>query len=373
MVRKITVFFSWQSDTPPSIGRNALRDALRKACKEIEKRASDTKLIIDEATRGATGSINIATKIIEKIQAADIFIADVTTITPLKAARPCPNPNVSYELGFGVGEVGWDRTVMLFNTAVGEFPRDLPFDLMQNRTLTFEIRVGDETNGIRKLSEQLTIGIGEIVRAEPKRPAQLRGLSKEKVEHDHDVEQIRWLLSTMHLPTLDEHIEHLPDRVRSKCLWFHDHFAGVETNSLFSIYDPTLNDTVRTFARAWDTATSYGVKYDGGASSDLYSFKGSGQYTFTDDDEKAWSEIAKARKTMRESLDRLLARVRSHYHEVDIRKTNETAWRDYYREVIEEGKKLQRSKHTLASSRKSLSDRKLVSKRKQTAKRPGHI
>ncbi len=337
-VRKIAIFLSWQSDTPASMGRNAIRAALRRACKEVEKKISNVKLVLDEATRGTTGSINIATKIIEKIQAADIFVADITTITSPRAARPCPNPNVSYELGFGVGELGWDRTIMLFNTAIGKFPADLPFDLMQNRTLTFAIKAGEERAGTTALSEQLTVGIVEILRAEPKRPAQLRGLSREKIEHDHDVDQIRWLLSKMHLPTLDEHIEHLPDRVRSRHLWFHAHFAGVETNSLFSIYDPVLDGAVRRFAKAWDKATSYGAKYEG-TGGDIYSFTPSVRPFFTQDDEKAWAEIIEARRAMRQSLDTILARVRKSYHEVDIKETNKKAWHDYYTDVIQEDEK----------------------------------
>jgi len=365
--RKVVVFYSWQSDTPESVGRNAIRAALRKARKDVQKKLPGIKLVLDEATRGVTGGINIATKIIEKIQAADIIVADVTTITPPGAARPCPNPNVTYELGFGVGEVGWERTIPLFNTAIGNFPADLPFDLVQNRTLIYRLEETDLAKGIQSLSDQLTVGIAEIVRVEPKRPAQLRGLSRAKIEHDHDAEQIRWLLSKLHLPTLDEHIEHLPDRVRSRYLWFHAHFASVETNSLFSIYDTVLDGAVRRFARAWDTAVSHGEKYHASANADLYSFRPSGYLAFAEDEEKAWAEIAEARDLMRQSLDEILARVRTHYHEVDIKKTNDTAWRDYYVEVVEDERKLKAKAKTVAKRKGGVvrkAARKMAKKKK---------
>jgi len=366
--RRVVVFFSWQSDTEETIGRNAIRAALRKASKEVEKKIPGVKLVLDEATRGVTGGINIATKVIEKIQAADIVVADVTTITPVGALRPCPNPNVSYELGFGVGEVGWERTIPLFNTAIGNFPADLPFDLIQNRTMTFRLENTELSKGVQSLSEKLAVGIADIVRVDPKRPAQLRGLSREKIEHDRDAEQIRWLLSTLHLPTLDEHIEHLPDRVRSRFLWFHAHFASVESNSLFSIYDLVLDGAVRRFARAWDVAVSHGEKYQSSANADLYSFRPDGFRGFSDDEEKAWAEILEARDVMRQALDEILARVRTSYHEVDIRKTNEAAWRDYRADVSEDEQKFKTSAR--ASAKRRTGAGRVSAKKSATKKSP---
>jgi hypothetical protein len=70
---------------------------------------STTKPVRDETTRDTSGSPNIALKILEKIQAADVFVADITTVTAPGAKRPCPNPNVGYELGYAVATLGWDN------------------------------------------------------------------------------------------------------------------------------------------------------------------------------------------------------------------------------------------------------------------------
>jgi hypothetical protein len=102
----IRIFYSWQSDSSRKTNLNAIREGLAEACKRIENSHSGLKLVPDEATRDTSGSPNIALKIIEKIEAADIFVADVTTITAPGGKRPCPNPNVGFELGYAVASLG---------------------------------------------------------------------------------------------------------------------------------------------------------------------------------------------------------------------------------------------------------------------------
>jgi len=94
----IHVFYSWQSDSPKKTNLNAIRKALAHACKRVEGANPNLKLVPDEATRDTSGSPNIALRILEKIEASAIFVADITTVTAQGAARPCPNPNVGYEL-----------------------------------------------------------------------------------------------------------------------------------------------------------------------------------------------------------------------------------------------------------------------------------
>ena len=70
---------------------------------------------------------------------------------------------------------------------------------------------------------------------------------------------------------------------------------------------------------------------------------------------------------MRQSLDEILARVRTHYHEVDIKKTNDTAWRDYYVEVVEDERKLKAKAKTVAKRKGGVvrkAARKMAKKKK---------
>ncbi len=117
---KITVFYAWQDSVSRKTNRYAIRDALNEASAELSGE-HDIEIHIDEATRGAVGSVNIPATILAKIQAADIFVCDITTVNgnePNKTFR-MPNPNVTFELGYAVAYLGWERVVMLFNEALG--------------------------------------------------------------------------------------------------------------------------------------------------------------------------------------------------------------------------------------------------------------
>jgi hypothetical protein len=170
-IKDVRVFYSWQSDSPKKTNLNAIREAIRIAAKEIAAVRSDLRIQPDEATRGTSGSPNIALKILEKIEAADVFIADVTTITPREAQRPCPNPNVSYELGYAISHLGWDRVILLFNTAFGDFPKDLPFDLVQQRASPYRLTSSDSASVRRNLVGLLKTAIDAVIEKNPKRPA----------------------------------------------------------------------------------------------------------------------------------------------------------------------------------------------------------
>jgi len=78
-----SIFFSWQSDTPTKIGRNFLRKALEEACEEIVAESSISEalrdeLVVDSDTQGEAGQPPIADTIFKKIDAAAVFVADVT-------------------------------------------------------------------------------------------------------------------------------------------------------------------------------------------------------------------------------------------------------------------------------------------------------
>lgn len=136
--RTITVFYSWQSDLPDESNRNFIRRALLNGADKI----SECRITIDEATRDTPGSPNIPKKILEKIRACDIFVSDITTINhSAERDRKTPNPNVVFELGYAVGEVGWDRIVMVFNREYGKFPDDAPFDFDRHRVYPYKMRV----------------------------------------------------------------------------------------------------------------------------------------------------------------------------------------------------------------------------------------
>lgn len=333
----VHVFYSWQSDSPPTTNLNAIRTGLDKAFKLVEKAHPDLKLVRDEATRDTSGSPNIASKILEKIEAADVFVADITTVTSAGAKRPCPNPNVSYELGYAVAMLGWDRIILLFNQAIGSFPKDVPFDFIQNRISDYQGEEADLAAVGALLTDILKAAIGAVIAKNPKRPAELRGLSPEKIRHDHDVENMTWLMNSLHLPTLDQLIQELPHMITNRSIWFFENFKGVVANSLFSLYDKGLDDAVGRLYRAWATVLSHDGQYHELRSGTAHVFHNPGDMPLSPSREAIWKEIDAARYEMRRMLDFILDRLRSSYIEISIHKTNKRAFDDYiaFRKEVE--------------------------------------
>jgi hypothetical protein len=132
-----TIFYSWQSDSPAQLNRNLIENALKRAVKAIRKGSAPfLEPVIDRDTAGLTGSPGIAESIFAKIAMADVFVADVSIVNPRARSRPSPNPNVLIELGYAVANLGWERILLVQNTAYGP-PEKLPFDLRGRRIVQY--------------------------------------------------------------------------------------------------------------------------------------------------------------------------------------------------------------------------------------------
>lgn len=134
-VAKATVFYSWQSDLPNATNRGLIERALQEAAKAITADDSiEVEPVIERDTQAVPGAPQIADTIFAKIAAADVLVCDVSLVT--NAGRPSPNPNVLIELGYGLHALGWERILLVLNTAFGD-PELLPFDLKMRRALTY--------------------------------------------------------------------------------------------------------------------------------------------------------------------------------------------------------------------------------------------
>ena len=134
-----TVFFSWQADTPTGTGRNFIERALERAVAGI---AADlevdepirNEITVDRDTKGVPGSPPIVDTIFKKIDAAAVFVPDLTFCGTRKDDRPTPNPDVLIEYGWALKAKGHGAIVAVMNTAHGEpKPESMPFDLRHQR------------------------------------------------------------------------------------------------------------------------------------------------------------------------------------------------------------------------------------------------
>jgi hypothetical protein len=130
-----TVFFSWQSDTPKREGRNLIEKALTAAVSRIAEDltvedAVREGLTLDKDTKDVPGSPPIFATILEKIDRAGIYVADLTFVGKNLTDEPIPNPNVLIEYGWALKSLGYRRIVAVMNEAQGPPTREsLPFDL----------------------------------------------------------------------------------------------------------------------------------------------------------------------------------------------------------------------------------------------------
>jgi hypothetical protein len=148
---KRTVFYSWQSDLPGNGNRNLIETCLTRALEAIGKDATTSiEPVLDRDTAGIAGAPDIATSIFSKIARADVFVADVSIINSGAGMRSMPNPNVLFELGYAVAELGWENVILVQNDAFGG-PADLPFDLRGRRTVVYRARDGFDRAEVRGL------------------------------------------------------------------------------------------------------------------------------------------------------------------------------------------------------------------------------
>jgi hypothetical protein len=158
------VFFSWQSDIPSA--RVLIEQALDEAVAALSR---ESPVTIDRDTRGVPGAPEISSTILEKIDGADSFVADLTIINAGHGPRAMPNPNVLVELGYAIKSLGLGRVVLVQDTAHGG-PESLPFDVRGKRVATYAPGANSE-DARRKLVSELTEAIGTVIAKGVARPS----------------------------------------------------------------------------------------------------------------------------------------------------------------------------------------------------------
>jgi hypothetical protein len=144
-----TIFFSWQADTPTSVGRNFLRKALEDACAIV---TTDTAideayrdLGVDSDTQDVAGQPPIVETIFKKIDASQVFVADMTFVAERSEGGRSPNPNVLIEYGWALKSLTHNRIICVMNSAYGKPSGEaLPFDLRHLRwPICYELQETD--------------------------------------------------------------------------------------------------------------------------------------------------------------------------------------------------------------------------------------
>jgi uncharacterized membrane-anchored protein YjiN (DUF445 family) len=128
---KITIFYSWQSQTSEKANKNFIKKAIEKAIKKAKRKPDFKSIEYDllEGMSGEPGQKPLADTIIdERIPKSDIFIADLTIVNSHFGlhelirklfrfkSRPEHNNNVMYESGVARSNIGNERIIHIQNT-----------------------------------------------------------------------------------------------------------------------------------------------------------------------------------------------------------------------------------------------------------------
>jgi hypothetical protein len=141
------IFWAWQYDLPGKISRHFIRGALEEAIAQINQikgidepdEAFQTGAVhLDYGRKGLKGSPDLAIEILKKIDAAAVFVGDVTPVGKGPAyktddgkesdGKPLMNPNVAIELGYALKTLTTENVLMVMNNYYGRRD-DMPFDL----------------------------------------------------------------------------------------------------------------------------------------------------------------------------------------------------------------------------------------------------
>lgn len=159
---KVTVFYSWQSDLPNSTNRGFIEKCIKDSLKQVfneDKRITEWALESD--SRDESGTPDIVSTLLSKIDKCDIFIADTSIINSESEYRKTSNPNVLFELGYASNKIGWEKIICTFNLYYGKV-EDLPFDIRFRKPLLFKYS-GKEEKPTKILRSQIKSSIKNII------------------------------------------------------------------------------------------------------------------------------------------------------------------------------------------------------------------
>ena len=143
MMKTYKLFFSWQSEKGET--KKIIFKVLYAISKELK--SEEIELIIDHDTRERTGKKKIEDEVISKIEACDIFVADITPVTTLpenkekhRLPKHLPNSNVLFELGYAQKAKGNSRMIVLakLDKQQDEHVEFMPFDINHDTITIFE-------------------------------------------------------------------------------------------------------------------------------------------------------------------------------------------------------------------------------------------
>ena len=161
---EIKVFYAWQDDLPSKVTRSLIRDAAEAACLRLtQESAGQYAVVLDQATEGIPGMCDIPNVILEKIDACDVFLPDLTFVGQTAPGKRVSNPNILFELGHAAKSRGFDRVLAVMNTAYGE-PESQMFDVKRRWAIRYALAAESDSATRKKCRDALSNDLYEALK-----------------------------------------------------------------------------------------------------------------------------------------------------------------------------------------------------------------
>ncbi|EKH9213224.1 hypothetical protein GNY17_00530 [Vibrio parahaemolyticus] len=330
------VFYSWQSDIKTSINRNLIENAIEKAIKRVNKdiENDDDKFELDKDTINTPGSPDIVETIVSKINACSIFIGDITPVAESDSGKKMPNSNVFFESGYAVGNLGFNRVLLIHNDAFARV-EDLPFDVKTKRILTYTLSQQDALNTEVKANivKSVTARIYKTLELESELPVSILDKKYDdvnaEIKRSRDLTKLKRFMENLPAKALQNHIalgkeSMMMDFNTLTALY---NMQAVQQFASFKFYDKTLKNYIDDLVSTFDQSLSFTSNFFH-QSNTKYIFRSSKRVS----EEDYIVVLNKLDVLLKDFLDY----VHEQYVEIDVEEDIKKAWAKYVEEINEE-------------------------------------
>ena len=216
------------------------------------------------------------------------------------------------------------------NTNYGKLPDDLPFDVDKHRATPFKINDKSDKSGKAQLTQILIEAIKLIIEKKPKTPHQKKDINPAEKKRNLDIENLKRILSTIHIQTFDYFLDESPDYLVGKIFHYFENFKTVLKSNSFHLYDD--DDVLKLLNKVfkqWEILLSFGQHYIDNSHTNRYKFFYPNNKEHHEEAGRDLLILLKNKTLLLKSFKEFLKIIREKYLEIDLIETNKIAFEDY--------------------------------------------
>lgn len=301
---ELKAFYSWQSDLPENENRYFIKGILEESIKKLNVKINEN-IRIDESLANTSGSPDIKSTVLHKIENSSFFIADVSICSKNEKGKYLSNSNVMFELGYAVAHLGWNRIILLINEDICK-PEELPFDIRGHGVLPYTIK--KRASFVNQMQKEL-----EKIHS---LPIAKKLLDKDKIKRDRDIENLTHLFTYIDFFCLEYYFREGPSYLTFDLLDFFDNLKIIYNSMGFFLYNEEIKSLLEKIYQDYKEITSHPDMYDSGNNNRYYLIKDTDYKKIHD----FTNSSIKTSESLKKNLDLFIKVIRKDYLEIDIEK-----------------------------------------------------